>query len=139
MRAIVVTMVVCLLAGCGSVNPYEPIKVSGKVTYEDGSPIPVPSMRLVFEPQVAPLDAKTYPRKGMVDVGADGTFDKVTTYKFGDGLIPGKHKVVIVPAESARATAQSTPAVPREYSDGTTTPLIVSTDELPLHIKIRKP
>jgi hypothetical protein len=97
-------------------------------------------MKLIFEPQVPPLDAKTYPRKGIADVNADGTFDKVTTFKYGDGLIPGKQKVTVLASEgSVRGTDVVSKKVPTEYASGTTTPLMVDTADLPLHIKIRKP
>lgn len=122
--------------GCGSSNPWEPVKVSGKITYEDDSVIPG-GARLYFMPQAPPIDAKTFPRQGIVDINAaDGTFDYVTTYKYADGLIPGKHKVV-VSAGSRGGGASS--AVPKVYASVTTTPLEIDTADAPLHIKIRKP
>lgn len=121
--------------GCGSGNPWDPVKVSGKVTYEDDSPIPG-GMRLYFIPQTPPIDDKTFPRQGGTNVGAEGTFDAVTTYKFGDGLIPGKHKVVV---SAGGRGARGKPTVPPEYGAEETTPLEIDTADSPLHIKIRKP
>ena len=82
-----------LLAGCGTSNPFESVPVSGKVTYEDGSPAPVSKM--FFKCLEAPKDGM-YPRLASVPVQSDGTFENVTTYKFGDGLVIGKHKVSLV-------------------------------------------
>ncbi len=36
------------VTGCGSGSPFKYVKVSGKVTYDDGSPIPVHGMELRF-------------------------------------------------------------------------------------------
>lgn len=129
------TIIPC--AGCGSGNPWEPIAVSGKVAYEDGSAIPVNGMKLYFKPQTPPIDAKTFPREGAASVGPDGAFANATTYKYADGLIPGKHKVMVV-AYAADGRKLS-PAIPKEFTQMATTPLEVDTDNLPLEIKIRKP
>jgi hypothetical protein len=126
-----------MLLGCGSGNPWEPVPVNGKITYEDGSIIPVKSIRIFFAPQTPPLDDKTFPRQGAVGVNvADGSFDQVTTYKFADGLIPGKHKVVVAADDGDR---EPSPKVPKEYTSADTTPLEIDTADSPLHIKIRKP
>ena len=64
------------LTGCSSGNPWDTVDVSGKITYEDGSLIPVSSMKLYFAPQTPPVDEKTFPRQGSVGVNAaDGSFD----------------------------------------------------------------
>jgi hypothetical protein len=67
---------VACAVGCSGGNPYDLVDVSGKVTYEDGSLIPADSIMLKFDPEAAPIDEKTHPRKGfaLVNVG-DGTFD----------------------------------------------------------------
>ena len=59
-----------LAAGCGSREPFELVKVSGRITYEDGTLIPAEgnSVRLFFYPQTPPRDPKTYPRPGTADV-----------------------------------------------------------------------
>jgi len=132
----ILPLLICASVGCGSSNPWDPVEVTGKITYEDDSVIPG-GARLYFMPQTPPLDAKTFPRQGVVDINAaDGTFEYVTTYKYADGLIPGKHKVV-VSAGSRGGSASS--AVPKVYSSVTTTPLEIDTADSPLHIKIRKP
>jgi hypothetical protein len=128
---------IALAGGCGSDTPWSPVDVTGKVTYEDGSVIPVQSMKLYFAPQTPPKDTKTFPRQGSVGVNvADGSFADVTTYQYGDGLIPGKHKVIVVAYDGGRDLS---PKVPRIYSSVTTTPLEIDTANLPIEIKIRKP
>jgi hypothetical protein len=123
--------------GCSGGNPYDLVKVSGTVKYEDGSLIPADTLMLKFEPQAAPLDAKTHPRKayGRVNV-ADGTFDTITTHKFGDGLVAGQHKVLIIPTTS---DGKITALVPDEYRNPSTTPIEINTDHQPLEIKVKKP
>jgi hypothetical protein len=130
-------VVIAFTGGCGSDTPWSPVDVTGKVTYEDGSVIPVQSMKLYFAPQTPPKDKKTFPRQGSVGVNvADGSFADVTTYQYGDGLIPGKHKVIVVAYDGGRDLS---PKVPRAYSAVTTTPLEIDTANLPIEIKIRKP
>lgn len=134
------TIVSCL--GCGSGNPWEPVQVTGTITYDDGSPIPVESMKLYFSPQTPPIDSKTFPREGAVGVNvADGSFEKVTTYKYADGLIPGKHKVMVVAygGGGGGRGGDLSPKVPKEYTQFATTPIEIDTADSPVHIKIRKP
>jgi predicted small lipoprotein YifL len=94
-------LVICLLlsgiVGCGGGGPFDIVPVSGKVTNEDGSTIEADRVRIYFDPQVKPIDKKTHPKRGVTDVDVtDGTFAEVTTHKFGDGLIVGKHTVKVV-------------------------------------------
>jgi hypothetical protein len=124
------------LAGCGGGDPFRHALISGKITYEDGSPIVVDALMLTFVPQTAPIDAKTHPRPGMATVNKDGTFDSATTYKANDGLVQGKHKVVLVGANGAPMPSS---IVPPEYCDPTKTPLEVDTATLPFDLKVRKP
>jgi hypothetical protein len=135
--SIVAAALIASLTGCGSGKPWDTVAVSGKLTYDDGSPIRASSIKLYFAPQTPPADAKTFPKQGSVGVNsADGTFDNITTYKYGDGLIPGKHKVVIAAYDGGRDLS---PKVPKEYTTVATTPLEVDTADSPLEIKIRKP
>ena len=130
-------LILVLLAGCGG-EPFPMVKASGKITYEDGTLLPAQDnlVRLTFLPQTPPLDAKTHRRPGIADVNLDdGTFECVTTHRYGDGLIRGKHKVVI----STLVRQQAPEGVPPEYNDPEKTPLEVDTANLPFHLKIRKP
>jgi hypothetical protein len=125
---------VILLVGCGSDSPFSYIRTSGQIAYEDGTPIPG-GIRLIFVAQDTQAVGNAHPRRGMANVGADGKFDCVTSYKYGDGLVPGKHKVVIQGA----ADRGGMPSVPKEDTSEDTTKIIVDTAHLPLDIKVPKP
>lgn len=134
MRFVCFAMFLCaIVAGCGSNSPFKYTKASGKVTYEDGTPIP--GVRLVFVAQDVAAVGISHPRPAMANVDAQGNFDCVTSYKYGDGLIPGKHKVFLQGA----VENSGKPTVPKEYLSELTTPLIVDTANVPLDIKIPKP
>lgn len=125
-----------LLLGCDGSDPFEHVPVSGKVTYEDGTPIPVADLVLTFYPQTAALNAKTHPRPGTALVDrASGAFAAATTHEPNDGLIRGKHKVTLT--SPAGPIPPST--VPPEYGDLTRTPLEVDTEQRPLTLSVRRP
>ena len=120
--------------GCGSNGPFKYVAVSGKVTYDDGSPIPG-GCRLMFNSiDVAPV-GNAYPRPGMANVDANGNFDCVTSYKYGDGLVRGKHKVAIQAANERDGKL----VVPKEYASTEMTPMEIDTADSPLDIKVPKP
>jgi len=133
------------LAGCGSGEPFSYVPVKGTVTYEDGTVIPAPRLKLTFvaiDPPTAG-DEKIFAPKGKADVNngdgknTDGHFDDVTSHKFGDGLLPGKHKVLIVPIDASERRLDG--VVPPEYGEVDKTPIVVNTAEQPFVIKIKKP
>jgi hypothetical protein len=123
-------------AGCGASDPFDYVPVQGTVTYDDGSQIPAARLRLTFVPQAKPIDAKTNPLPGKVDCQPDGSFDKVTSHKFGDGVVPGVHKVLVIALDEKD---RPTDAVGPEYSNPSTTPLSVDTAKLPWPIIVKKP
>ena len=128
---------VLFLSGCGgSGNPFDSVPVSGKVTYEDGTPIPVQGIKLYFHCLEPPKEGM-HPRPATVGVDADGTFNDVTTYKYADGLVLGKHKVSLVCVENGKLT----PKIPRDYSLPSKTPLVVEVTDAGqfLEIKVPKP
>jgi hypothetical protein len=129
--------VAAAVAGCSSDSPYDLVQVNGSVKYEDGSLIPADTIMLKFEPQAAPIDAKTHPRKayGRVNV-ADGTFDTVTTHKYGDGIVAGKHKVLVIPTTN---DGSLTALVAEEYRNPSTTPVEIDTSRQPVEIRVKKP
>ncbi len=93
-------LLLCGALGCGRSEPFETLPVSGKMAYEDGTLISAVRVKIVFKPQVDPVDAKTYPRPGMAVLNVDdGTFGsdefQATTLNFGDGLTVGPHKVEV--------------------------------------------
>jgi hypothetical protein len=121
------------MVGCGSGGPFSYTKVTGKISYDDGSPIPG-GCRLLFTALDAQPVGNAYPRTGMAVVNDKGEFDCVTSYKYGDGLIKGKHKVSIQAVNERDAK----PVVPTEYT-GDQSPLEIDTADSPLDIKVPKP
>ena len=130
---LIVFCAVCI--GCGPHSPFDYVKTSGKITYEDGSAIPSGSIRLQFAAQDAPAVEGAHPRPAIANVNDKGEFDCVTSYKYGDGLIPGKHKVAVQQATEQKGQL----LVPKEYTSVATTPLLVDTANSPLEIKVPKP
>lgn len=121
------------IAGCGgSSSPFESVPVSGKVFYEDGSAIPMSGTKLYFYCQVPPV-GDLHPRTASAVVGSDGTFNQVTTYKYGDGLVLGKHKVVVNLRDDTKVSKACTVE--------STTPLTVEVTKSGqvLEIKVPKP
>ena len=135
-RAYIVGLVLLFIAGCGG-EPFKHVQVSGTVKYDDGSLIPAELMELTFEPMAEAVDAKTHPRPGhaVVDVQT-GAFDRVTTHNPGDGLVAGKHKVKITAYDASQAVSN---AIPPEYMDISTTPLVFDTAEPVWNITIPHP
>src|SRR5690606_23623771 len=96
----------------------------------DGTPLPG-TVRLRFAAENAPPAGSAVPRPALANVNAQGEFNEVTSYKFGDGLIPGTHRVAIEAVDKAGKSL-----VPLEYSSTMTTPLVIHTDDSPLVIKV---
>jgi hypothetical protein len=125
-----------LSAGCAR-EPFRLVPVSGRITYEDGSPIPLDLLAVTFTSLAPPIDAKTHPRPATAPVDrATGGFQAVTTHKFNDGLGQGKHKVTLTMLGGG---VVPTSLVPAEYLDPAKTPLEVDTAQLPFELKIHKP
>jgi hypothetical protein len=111
------------------------MKVSGKIAYEDGSLIPGGGLRLRFIAQDAPQVENAFPRPAFAVIDENGQFDCATSHKYGDGLIPGKHKVSI----EREGSPDARPPVPTEYLSINTSPIVVDTSEAPFDIKVPKP
>ena len=80
--------------GYGEVEPFDLVAVTGRVTFDDGTLIPVGRLTVAFISQAEPIDKKTHPRPGHAEVDVtDGTFSQATTHRFSDGLITGRHLV----------------------------------------------
>jgi hypothetical protein len=134
LRAIALISVLGLV-GCGGDSPFEYTPIRGRITYEDGTAIPATGMRLRFDAQDAPPLGEAHARPAKANVDAEGAFPLVTSYKYGDGLIPGKHKVSIDYAVDEKGKL----LVPKEYTHPSTTPLVIDTADAPLEIKVPKP
>jgi hypothetical protein len=115
--------------GCGSGSPFDYVKASGRVVYDDGQPLPLG--KVVFQSSAPPV-GQAHPRPGATTVDDQGRFDSVTSYKPGDGLTPGKHKVAIMFA----VDDQGNHLVPPEYRSVDTTPIEVDTADTPFEIKV---
>jgi hypothetical protein len=128
-----------LVAGCGGGDPFGYVDASGKVTYDDGSLIPAERIEVHFVPQGGAIDEKTHPRPGLAYPNvADGTYADVTSYKPGDGIVRGKHKVLV---RTFDASGNELPLVPKTYTDVATTPLEVDTEQQkpPYNFTVAKP
>lgn len=133
---LVVLSAAAIATGCNK-EPFSHIQVSGKLRYEDGSPIPCDGIALTFLSQTPPKDPKTYPRPGVVVIDKDtGEFKHVTTHKYNDGLIVGKHKVLVT---NMSGTPLPAAIVPPEYADSEKTPLTVDTADQPFDLRVTKP
>jgi hypothetical protein len=128
-----ISCLACL--GCGPSSPYEYVPVSGKVAYDDGTPISPGGLRLHFSALDAPAVEGAHPRPGIAEVDGKGEFSVVTSYKYGDGLIPGRHKVAIEQVKDKNGRL----LVPKEYTNVSSSPLEVNTDDAPFDIKVPKP
>jgi len=126
--------VVAAFPGCGGYKPpYGCTKVSGTVTYDDGSLIPAERIRLIFVSQAPPLDPKTPPKNGLAEADVKtGKFAGATTFDYNDGIIAGEHKVLVNCWGNGKL-------IPDEYRDVATTPLKVKSSDSPFHFKIPKP
>lgn len=126
-----------ILAGCGgNGNPFTSVPVTGKVTYEDGTLIPVPGMKLFFH-SLEPPKGNMHPRPAQVGVADDGTFKDVTTYKPDDGLVLGKHSVTVIALENGKPSKK----IPSDYAYPQKSPLVVEVTKSGqfLEIKVPKP
>lgn len=129
---LIAIFVVASYIGCGSGSPFEYVPVQGKVTYEDGSPIPAHGLVLQFITMDVGTQGQAHPRPGAADLDDKGSFTCATSYKYGDGLVPGKHKVAIYYATDAKGKL----LVPKEYTLVATTPLVIDTSNSPLEIMV---
>jgi hypothetical protein len=102
--------------GCGG-GIEELIPVTGTVENADGSALRFESGLVAFMPEAGGRSAN-----GSVE--KDGSFS-MTTVEPGDGVKPGKYKVVLQLWQSYR---NQTLAVPEKYGDAATTPLVATVD-----------
>jgi hypothetical protein len=87
-----------LALGCGGVG--RPVPVSGKVEWEDGTP--VSGVTVTFWPKKqgeGVLTASGY-------TGKDGTFE-LTTHNPGDGALPGEYAILVVKVQTPVETPSS--------------------------------
>jgi hypothetical protein len=112
-------------------------RVAGSVLYEDGQAIPADTLMLTFIPLAQPKSPRIHPRPGLAAVDPNtGTFKSASSRRPGDGLVQGRHRVLVTGNNRLPLTYD---LVPIEYTDFKTTPLEIDTDETPLNLKIRRP
>jgi hypothetical protein len=135
-----VVIVSGLISGCGRTHPFDMEKVSGTVTYEDGSLIPADRIVIRFEPLSAAASEQVHPKAATAVVDtANGRFGELSTFRFGDGVVSGRHKVLLVAVSSGGTGASKKPLIPTEYGDLGKTPLEVDTADSPFQFSIPKP
>ena len=136
-RAMLLVGATSAVVGCWSGTPYPLVKIEGTITYEDGALIPADGLELRFVSQTPPRDPRGPPKPATVYVNAaTGEFSTATTYRHGDGVIRGEHRVMV------RATSGDRPRsglVPDAYGRATTTPLLVDTRDSPLRLTVERP
>ncbi|MBA3481580.1 MAG: hypothetical protein H0T51_07175 [Pirellulales bacterium] len=105
-----------LFIGCGGGS--ELLPVTGTVKNADGAAVSAEEGgQVLFNP-----DGSGTPASGIIE--KDGSFTMMTQTP-GDGVKPGKYKVVLQLWENYRA---GTLAVPEKYGDAATTPLEATVD-----------
>lgn len=120
-------------AGC-SREPFELVQASGRLTYEDGTPLPTKGgLRIVFAPTAPPINGEMFPPRGTAYPDDNGDFASVSTSRPG-GMVRGEQKVAIMYQD-----VDSKRFVPMEYTSPKTTPLVVNTDDAPFDIKVPRP
>ena len=128
-------LLITICLGCGPGGPFKYVPVEGVLSYDDGTPVPIGGIQLKFIALDAPLVEGASPRPAIAHLNSEGQFECATSYKYGDGLVPGKHKVAILQAVDKNGEL----LIPDDYASTSRTPLIVDTAELPLEIKVPKP
>ena len=125
-----------LLAGCGSADPFDYIPVSGTVKYDDDTLIPAQHLIVTFQPLEGTIDKRTRPRSADANVNVEnGTFAAATSHKYGDGIVPGSHKVTV---RAFDAEMNPLPIIPKRYTLVSETPLEVNAAERPFDIRVPK-
>ena len=125
-----------LLVGCGSSDPFSYVAVSGTVKYDDDTLIPADYITVTFQPLEGTIDKRTRPRSADANVKVqDGTFTAATSHKFGDGIVPGQHKVTV---RAFDAGMNDLPVIPKPYTLVAETPLEVNAKDSPFDIRVPK-
>jgi hypothetical protein len=128
------------ISGCGREHPFDMEQVSGVVTYDDGSLIPGERIVIRFEPLSEAASEQVHPKAATSVVDpADGSFGKLSTFRYGDGVVGGRHKVLLVAVAGGGAGANQKPLIPSEYGELDKTPLEVDTADSPFKFVIPRP
>jgi hypothetical protein len=115
LRSTAVAAVALCLVGCSGGSGTVPVR--GTVTHKGK---PVPSGTITFIPDAGP--------HATGEIGPDGSYT-LTTYKSGDGAVPGSYKVVVVAMQDTsdrlpeERASLPPPIVPTKYTSVVTTDL----------------
>lgn len=137
--AVVLLGIAVVARGCfgGSDDSFRFINVSGKVRYEDGALIPAKRLALTFVPLETVSDNKKFARPGLALVDEKtGGFRAATTKKPNDGIVFGRHRVVLSVLDREPLPDDVVPAI---YKDQAKSPLEVDTRKQPFDIRIARP
>jgi hypothetical protein len=113
--------------------------VSGKLTYDDGSPVPGHRIQIVFIPLVPEGQSSNRDRPSIADVNAeDGTFKVASTYEEGDGATVGMHRIMVT---VLGLDGKLSDAIPRVFADPRTTPLKIEIEDRKnwIHFQVPRP
>jgi hypothetical protein len=88
-------------------------RIPGRLVYDDGSPVTAASVVLQTK-----VDDQLVAARGMAT--SEGRFE-LTTFKEGDGVVPGEHEVSVSPVPVPEGT--KVPPIPQQYWDFATSGL----------------
>ncbi len=140
-------LAVCFFTGCSEADPFPLEKITGKVTYSDGSLIKAGMIQIICKSVDVEAVKGKAPRgaKGKIDPET-GEFSNFTTWKASDGVICGRNKVAIIPMEYGKnIDPMGRPAkglLARKYFKTSTTDLeieVVSGGENHFELTVEKP
>jgi hypothetical protein len=123
------------LVGCKGAE-FHYVSISGQVTYDDGTLIPVEQIVLNFHSQEARPKGDKHPPTGAAVLDPKtGRFHSGATRQAG-GLVIGRH-LVTLHLPGRKPLPQHLAAA--EYADPSLTPLSVDTNEQPFRIIVKRP
>lgn len=117
--ALIVVSVVCV-AGCGGRTTHQ---VTGKVQYQDGSPISGGIRVIRLEPADDTTAEIRKVASGMIE--PDGSFEMFTR-KPGDGVIAGKYRVTLTVMDKPMGGKM---LIPQKYTTTDSTPFEIVVDD----------
>jgi hypothetical protein len=113
--------------------------VSGKLTYDDGSPVPGARIQVVFLPLVPEGQTSPRDKPSIADISPEtGEFKFTSTYEEGDGATVGLHRIMLT---VLGPDGKLNGAVPRVFSDPKTTPLKIEIENRKnwIHFQVPRP
>ena len=118
--------------GCGS--KVQTVKVHGKVAFTDGSVPKGEVARVHFDPVRA--DSQRVLKEAAGEIQSDGSYE-LTTFKSGDGAIPGQYKLFF---EVFKTYMGRESLIPARYADPAQTPFTVTVESRnkPMEFKLDK-